>query len=122
MKKTAQEIMEDVYEPVAHDCSTLSEDLLMAVKEKPSVSKIEECMFRFKDQELKELQAKYEAALHEIEDLKSALTIAKNSRNGNKSKYDRLKEAALDFINKVDTGRARSTDSYNKFKNALKSD
>ncbi len=30
-----------------------------------------------------------------------------------------LLEAALDFVNKVDEGRARSTDSYNKFKNAI---
>lgn len=31
-----------------------------------------------------------------------------------------LIDAALDFVNKVDTGRAKSTDSYNKFKAALK--
>lgn len=30
-----------------------------------------------------------------------------------------LLEAAIDFIEKVDTGRARSTDSYNKFKLAV---
>lgn len=30
-----------------------------------------------------------------------------------------LAEAARDFIRKVDTGRARSVDSYNKFKKAL---
>ena len=35
-------------------------------------------------------------------------------------KYDKLKAAAEDFIAKVDSGRARSTDSYNKFKEALK--
>ncbi len=28
--------------------------------------------------------------------------------------------AAKDFVQKVESGRARSTDSYNKFKNALK--
>lgn len=33
--------------------------------------------------------------------------------------YSELLEAAQDFINKVDTGRARSTDSYNKFKAAI---
>ena len=31
----------------------------------------------------------------------------------------RLREAAEDFIHKVDTGQARSVDSYNKFKKAL---
>lgn len=30
-----------------------------------------------------------------------------------------LLEAALDFVNKVDEGRATSTDSYNKFKQAI---
>jgi len=30
-----------------------------------------------------------------------------------------LLEAALDFVNKVETGRAKSTDSYNKFKVAI---
>lgn len=34
-------------------------------------------------------------------------------------KYKDLIDAAKDFIEKVDTGRARSTDSYNKFKRAL---
>lgn len=30
-----------------------------------------------------------------------------------------LLKAAMDFVNKVDTGKARSTDSYNKFKAAI---
>lgn len=30
-----------------------------------------------------------------------------------------LLAAAKDFVNKVDTGKARSTDSYNKFKSAI---
>jgi hypothetical protein len=30
-----------------------------------------------------------------------------------------LLQAALDFIGKVESGRARSTDSYNKFKAAV---
>jgi hypothetical protein len=30
-----------------------------------------------------------------------------------------LLKAALDFVEKVDDGRARSTDSYNKFKQAI---
>jgi len=30
-----------------------------------------------------------------------------------------LLQAAIDFVNKVDEGRARSTDSYNKFKAAI---
>lgn len=33
--------------------------------------------------------------------------------------YGPLIDAAEDFIGKVDSGRARSTDSYNKFKRAL---
>lgn len=33
--------------------------------------------------------------------------------------YGPLVEAAEDFIKKVDTGLAKSTDSYNKFKRAL---
>jgi hypothetical protein len=37
------------------------------------------------------------------------------------SKANALESAAKDFIKKVDEGRARSTDSYNKFKKALKS-
>lgn len=31
-----------------------------------------------------------------------------------------LLQAAIDFVNKVDKGRARSTDSYNKFKAAIR--
>lgn len=34
-------------------------------------------------------------------------------------RLDHLEAAAKDFVNKVETGRARSTDSYNKFKAAL---
>lgn len=35
------------------------------------------------------------------------------------SKYNDLIEAAEDFLNKVDNGKAKSVDSYNKFKAAL---
>lgn len=43
----------------------------------------------------------------------------KNGELSAPSKYNDLVEAAYDFLNKVDNGQAKSTDSYNKFKAAL---
>lgn len=43
----------------------------------------------------------------------------KEGRLSAPNKYNDLVEAAYDFINKVDNGKARSTDSYKKFKEVL---